>query len=375
MDINLLLKSEYLTKHDFYRDLIDLFVQKANSQIGYLHFFDPVKNEIELNVWSTSALDHCYTSHGTHYPLALAGVWADSIRNRCPVIHNHHNINDLTAGSMLGGHMPVCHHFSVPVLKCGQVVAVIGVGNSETEYCEGSIKKFWLWVNQVWSDIESKSSEVDLASHAHRYLFESHTPYSVLVEMIEAISKALEVRDEYTSSHQRNVAHLCGLIAEDLNIEAHQKEGLLIGALVHDIGKIAIPLQILNKTEKLLSAEYNLLKSHSEVGSSIFKHVSFPWPVINIIEQHHERLNGSGYPKGLKGRQIVMEARIVAVADTFDAMASDRPYRKALGATKAIETLIEGRNSLYDAYIVDAFLRCFEQDETLGGKYPPASFR
>jgi putative nucleotidyltransferase with HDIG domain len=191
----------------------------------------------------------------------------------------------------------------------------------------------------------------------------------MLVDMLGAISRALEIRDEYTSSHQRNVAHICGLIADDLDIPFQQKEGLIIGALVHDIGKIAIPSQILNKTGKLLYAEYLLLQSHAEVGSSIFSHVTFPWPILEIIEQHHERLDGSGYPKGLKGNQIVMEARIIAVADTFDAMASDRPYRKALGAQKAIQCLTEGRGKLFDPYVVDAFLRCYQQDVTLGGKY------
>lgn len=127
-----------------------------------------------------------------------------------------------------------------------------------------------------------------------------------MTNMLGAISRALEIRDEYTSSHQRNVAHICGLIADKLSLEDSVKEGLVIGALVHDIGKITIPSQILNKIGKLMPAEYKLLQSHSEVGAKIFHEVIFPWPIVEMIEQHHERLDGSGYPNGIKGMKFYL---------------------------------------------------------------------
>ncbi|EGA71459.1 metal dependent phosphohydrolase [Vibrio sinaloensis DSM 21326] len=371
MDLSVPLEREYLTKHDFYRDLIDTLVEEANSQVGYLHFFDAATNEIALNVWSTKALEHCHSSHETHYPLSAAGIWADSIRTNKPVIHNDYPMAHHAPESLPEGHISLHHHFSVPITFNGKVVAIVGIGNGDTGYNEAEVECFWSRLNQLWPQVEAKASQITHSNSGHRKVFESRSPYSILTGMLGAISRALEIRDEYTSSHQRNVAHLCELIADQMHLSEHDKQGLIVGALVHDIGKIAIPSQLLNKTGQLMPVEYDLLKSHSEIGSSIFKDVDFPWPIIDIVEQHHERLDGSGYPKGLKGNQILMEARIVAVADTFDAMASDRPYRKALGARAAINTLKRGRNTLYDPYVVDAFLLCYTQDKTLGGCYTP----
>lgn len=371
MDINELLNREYLTTHDFYRDVIDLFVLEANSEIGYLHFFDASADEIELNVWSTNVLAHCHTSHDTHYPLGSAGIWADSIRLRKPVIHNNYADKHAGLDSLPEGHIALMHHISLPLFDSGNIVAVIGFGRNKSTYQQDDVERFCRWANKIWLQIITKAEAIENSNSVTKADFELHTPYSILIDMLAAISRALEIRDEYTSSHQKNVSYISNLIANDLEMSEHQKEGLVIGALVHDIGKIAIPSQILNKTGQLLPAEYSLLQSHADAGSRIFSHVVFPWPIIEMIEQHHERLDGSGYPRGLKGQQIVMEARVIAVADTFDAMASDRPYRKALGAKNALEILNKGRNTLYDPYVVDAFLRCYAEDQTLGGRYTP----
>ncbi|TMX46979.1 HD domain-containing phosphohydrolase [Vibrio sp. Hep-1b-8] len=371
MDINLLLNREYLTSHDFYRDLIDFLVVRAKSEIGYLHFFNSGTEEISLNVWSSSVLEGCHSSHETHYPLSAAGIWADSIRMIKPVIHNDYHANYSSPDSLPEGHIQLVHHFSLPILLDKEVVAVVGIGNASFPYQEVFVNEFHLWINGLWPKIRLKTQQIESSSLSNQQVFESHSSYKIMTDMLGAISRALEIRDEYTSSHQRNVAYICSLIATDLSLEEQQREGLVIGALVHDIGKIAIPSQILNKAGKLMPAETALLQNHAQIGSSIFSHVSFPWPILKMIEQHHERLDGSGYPNGLKGSQIVMEARIIAVADTFDAMASDRPYRKALGAQRAIDTLVAGRNTLYDPYVVDSLLRCLEVDATLGGRYTP----
>ncbi|CAK4070759.1 HD domain-containing phosphohydrolase [Vibrio sp. 16] len=373
MDINLLTKREYLTSHDFYRDLIDYLVQEAQSDIGYFHFYSHDGDEIALNVWSTSVLKHCHSSHETHYPLSSAGIWADSIRAQKPVIHNHYDASYSTIDSLPEGHIKLTHHFSVPLILDNHVVAVIGIGNSKDPYAKEFVYDFFKRVNDLWPEVQSKANSIDSVHSKNQLAFESHSPVEIMTDMLGAISRALEIRDEYTSSHQRNVSHICALIAEKLSLKENVKEGLIIGALVHDIGKIVIPSQILNKLGKLMPAEYKLLQSHSEVGAKIFSEVCFPWPIKEMIEQHHERLDGSGYPHGIKGNKIVLEARIIAVADTFDAMASDRPYRKAVGALKALETLKQGRNKLYDPYVVDAFLTCYEEDETLGGLYTPIS--
>lgn len=147
-------------------------------------------------------------------------------------------------------------------------------------------------------------------------------------------------------------------------------------ALVHDIGKIAIPSEILTKPRELNPAEYQLIKTHVERGAEIFAAMDFPWPILEMISQHHERLDGSGYPHGLRAEAIVLEARIIAVADVFDSMASHRPYRYAPGIVKAIEELKTGRSSLYDPYVVDALLKCLDEaDESFWRLYPKVSFQ
>lgn len=375
MSIDFLTRKKYLTSHDFYRDLIDFFVQEAKSDIGYFHFYSHTNEEIALNVWSTSVLEHCHCSYLTHYPLSSAGIWADSIRTKKPVIHNHYDANYSIDDSLPKDHIKLTHHFSLPVIQNNDVVAVIGIGNNNAPYSHDFVSYFYSMINDIWPQVQTKVSKIESGLANNKLEFDSSTSIAIMTNMLGAISRALEIRDEYTSSHQRNVAHICDLIADKLSLEDSVKEGLVIGALVHDIGKITIPSQILSKPGKLMPAEYKLLQSHSEVGAKIFHEVIFPWPIVEMIEQHHERLDGSGYPNGIKGNEILLEARIIAVADTFDAMANDRPYRKAVGAKKAINTLEQGRNKLYDPCVVDAFLTCYKQDETLGGLYTPVNLQ
>ena len=141
--------------------------------------------------------------------------------------------------------------------------------------------------------------------------------------------------------------------------------------MVHDIGKIAIPSEILTKPGKLNPAEYHLIKTHVERGAEIFASINFPWPILEMITQHHERLDGSGYPHGLRAESIILEARIIAVADVFDSMASHRPYRYAPGGQKAIHELKIGRSLLYDPYVVDALMRFLAKaDSSFWDRYP-----
>ena len=182
-----------------------------------------------------------------------------------------------------------------------------------------------------------------------------------LKELARALSAALEARDPYTARHQLRVAELAQAIAEELGLPTDRVEGIYIGALLHDIGKLAVPTEILSKPTKLTPAERSLVKHHAAAGYEILKEVEFPWPVAEMVLQHHERLDGSGYPHGLEGDRITMEARILAVADVVEAMASHRPYRAALGVEAALEEIRKGRGTLYDPAVVDACLRLFRE--------------
>ena len=181
-----------------------------------------------------------------------------------------------------------------------------------------------------------------------------------LVSTIQAIATSMEKRDPYTAGHQRNVAKLATAIAKELELPEEQINGLRLGALIHDVGKIYVPSEILNRPGALTKPEFEIIKSHPEVGYEIIKGVDFPWPVNAMVLQHHERLDGSGYPHGLKGDNIALEARILAVADVVEAMASHRPYRPGLGLEAALNELKVNRDVLYDPVVVDICIGLFK---------------
>ncbi|MCL9684002.1 PAS domain S-box protein [Legionella maioricensis] len=180
-----------------------------------------------------------------------------------------------------------------------------------------------------------------------------------LHDTIVAISRAGEYRDAYTAGHQSNVAYLSGAIAHELKLSKNTIEGLKVAAQIHDLGKIGIPIGLLMKPVKLSSIEFELIKTHVQIGYDIIKDIHFPWPVAETVLQHHERINGSGYPRGLKGDSINIEARVLAVADTIDAMSSHRPYRAALGLTAARSEIKKWRGILFDPAVVDACEKLF----------------
>ncbi|AHE99686.1 PhnD/SsuA/transferrin family substrate-binding protein [Thioalkalivibrio paradoxus] len=199
------------------------------------------------------------------------------------------------------------------------------------------------------------------ASETHRKAIAGRLERS-LKATIQAIAVTIEKRDPYTAGHQERVATLADALAERLGMHEQQREGLRLAASIHDIGKIGVPAEILNRPGKLTPLEFQLLQEHPRVGYEIVAGVEFPWPVAEMILQHHERLDGSGYPQGLAGEQILREARILAVADVVEAMASHRPYRPALGIEHALEAIAAGRGSLFDPEVVDACLAlCREQ--------------
>ena len=179
--------------------------------------------------------------------------------------------------------------------------------------------------------------------------------------IIEAISMAVETRDPYTSGHQKRVSRLAEAIALELKLTKEQVEAIHIAAAIHDLGKISIPADILSKPTKLTKIEFGLVKTHSEAGYRILKDIEFQFPLAQIVLQHHERLDGSGYPKGLKDQEILLEARIIAVADVVEAMATFRPYRPALGIDLALEGISKDKGRLYDLQAVDACLRLFRE--------------
>jgi len=181
----------------------------------------------------------------------------------------------------------------------------------------------------------------------------------LLVGSIKAMASVVESRDPYTAGHQKRVAGLAQAIASEMRLSPHQMEGLRMAAAIHDLGKIAVPAEILSKPTRLSKLEYELIKIHPQAAHDILKDIAFPWPIARIILEHHERMDGSGYPRGLRGEAMLLESRIIAVADVVEAMASHRPYRPTLGIGAALEEIERNKGLLYDADVVSACLALF----------------
>ena len=178
---------------------------------------------------------------------------------------------------------------------------------------------------------------------------------------IQVMVSAVESRDPYTAGHQLRSANLASAIATEMELPQEKIEGIRMAGSIHDIGKLSVPADILSKPTKLSDIEFSLIKGHSQKGYEMLKDVESPWPLAEIVYQHHERIDGTGYPRNLKGDEILIEARIMAVADVVEAMASHRPYRPALGLHAALEEIENNSGTLYDADAVDACLKLFRE--------------
>jgi PAS domain S-box-containing protein/putative nucleotidyltransferase with HDIG domain len=178
---------------------------------------------------------------------------------------------------------------------------------------------------------------------------------------IQVMVSAVEMRDPYTAGHQLRVADIARSIAKEMGLSQDQIDGIRLAGSIHDIGKLSIPAEILAKPTKLTDIEFSLIKEHSRIGYEMLKDMESPWPLAEIVYQHHERMNGSGYPRKLKGDEILIEARIMAVADVVEAMASHRPYRPGLGIEAALEEIEKNKGISYDNVVADACLRLFRE--------------
>ena len=223
-------------------------------------------------------------------------------------------------------------------------------------------------------DDKELSSNIEIAIYKHnseRLVRESEEKYrelyakqrKTLTGIIEAMAIVVETRDPYTAGHQRRVSELAGAIARDMGRPADIIEGTTIAAGIHDIGKLGVPSELLSKPARLNEIEFQLIKSHSRTGYDILKNIDFPWPIAEIVYQHHEKINGTGYPRGLTGKDILMEAKIITVADVTEAIATHRPYRPELGIDVALKELAVSRGVLFDADVVDTCLKLFKEKE------------
>ena len=258
----------------------------------------------------------------------------------------------------------------VPLIAKGSVIGVIEVVDTEPGKFDTSYQALLEWLAASASIAIDNARLYEHAQHEiiDRERAEKDLSRSVkrlrktLNGTIQAITMIAERRDQYTAGHQRRVADLAQAISREMGLSEDHIEGIRVSGLVHDVGKMAIPAEILSKPGMLDEEEFALIKKHPQAGYDILKEIDFPWPIAEIVLQHHERMDGSGYPQGLPGEEIMIEARILCVSDVVEAMVSHRPYRPALGLPKALEELKRRNGDLYDPEVVRVCLTLF-QDE------------
>jgi putative nucleotidyltransferase with HDIG domain len=261
-------------------------------------------------------------------------------------------------------------------------------GKSQEEFTEDVITKLvfplhskesliglagFLWtaenkmVKEVFDQIEQMSQTfalvLDRKIKEDRALSESNQMEKIFMQTVEAFSSIVEISDPYTSGHQSRTGELARAIAKKMDLGYDIEHSVFLASLLHDLGKFYIPAQILNKPGRLTEIEYSLIKTHPSLGHQILKKIDFPWPIADIVLQHHEKVNGSGYPYGLKGDDIMIEAKILCVADVIESISSPRPYRPALGLDSALFEIKEKQGTLYDVDVVDATLELFTKDK------------
>lgn len=195
-------------------------------------------------------------------------------------------------------------------------------------------------------------------------LNQSHNKLQKILEGIGyIIARVVERRDSYSIGHQQSVSKLATTIAQELKLSRDKIEGLMFASLVHDIGKVDLPIEVVVKTDKLFEIEFNLIKNHPKIGYEILKKVDFPWPVAEIVFQHHEKIDGSGYPRGLKRDDILIEAKILCVADVVEAMSSYRSYRPAISMDVTLNEILKNKDILFEPEAVDACLKLFKEKD------------
>ena len=245
------------------------------------------------------------------------------------------------------------------VLRSGESLANLEV-SGETFAVPGTVRHWATSIYAVQSQERTIGLGVLVADITERKRAEAAALHELMRATTGALAATVEARDPYTAGHQRRVSQLSTTIATKIGLDTDTVTGIGVAAQIHDMGKIAIPAELLMRPGPLRAAEFELIKDHPRVGREIVAGIPFPWPVAEMVYEHHERFDGSGYPRGLKGDEISMGARVIAVADVLEAMASHRPYRPALGLDAAMRRLEEGRGSQFAPPVVNACLDLFE---------------
>jgi PAS domain S-box-containing protein len=331
------------------RRVIDQALEVTHSPLAYLYLVDPAQRMITLAAWRDQSKSQVVMADSEPQQIGRAVLFTECVRSK----HITAN-NDASRKPQIDGLPDLMRYLAVPILFGDSVFAVLGVGNRESNYSEDDQRLLAMLGDGVGRVLHWKRSHAVTLSALQR-------TDVALQGMIDSFVRMSERHDPYTAGSARRLAALAVAIGREAGLDGQRQHGLRVAALLHDIGNIAVPTSILSKPAPLTETEQALMRTHVEEGCQLLAEIDFGAPVADIVYQSHERYNGSGYPRGIKGEEIMVEARILAIADTVEAMCSPRPYRHAAGMDAAIDEINRGSGKLYDQHLVVACTRLIRE--------------
>jgi PAS domain S-box-containing protein len=347
--VDLFKQSENFDETALVRRVIDQAADATGSPLAYMYFVDPARKTISLAAWRDRSQPLATMVHAEPRPVARAGLFTECVRARHAT-----SSNDLTRKPQQDGLPDLQRFLAVPMVADDETVAVLGVANREAGYGEDDQRALLELADGAWRVLQSR--------RAHAATLGSLQRTDVALQgMIDSMVRMVERHDPYTAGSSRRLAALAVALGREAGLDGERQHALRVAALLHDIGNIAVPATILSKPAPLTETEIAIMRTHVDEGCQLLAEIDFSAPIADIIYQSHERYDGSGYPRGLKGEEILVEARILAIADTVEAMCSPRPYRPAAGMEAAIDTINRGAGRLYDLHLVAACTRLVRQ--------------
>jgi PAS domain S-box-containing protein len=341
--------SERLDESAIVRRVLDQANEAFGSPLSFLYFVDPPRKSIALAAWRERDEPQAVMADAEPLPLARAALFAECVRTKAPVLSNEAVIKQVGDG------LPDLQRFlAAPMVHDDETIAVLGVANRAAGYSGEDLQLLAALAQGVQHVLSEKRAHAQTLSALHR-------TDVALQGMIDSFVRVSERHDPYTAGSTRRLASLAVALGREAGLEGERQHALRIAALLHDVGNIAVPASVLAKPAPLTETELALMRTHVEEGCQLLAEIDFGAPIADIVYQSHERYDGSGYPRGLKGEDILLEARILGIADTVEAMCSPRPYRPAAGLDAAIEEINRGAGRLYDPHLVAACTRLFRQ--------------
>jgi PAS domain S-box-containing protein len=328
------------------RRLIDQALEATGSPLAYLYFVDAKQQALQLAAWRERTHSHATMGSGESFEAAEIAALADCLRAKRVVIGNE--------TAQVAGLPDLRRFLAVPVVSNDETVAILGVANRDHGYLEDDQRTLLTIAQGTWRVLQSKRAQA-------RTLASLQRTDVALQAMIDSFVRVIERHDPYTAGSSRRLAMLAVALGREAGLDGERQHGLRIAALLHDVGNIAVPASILAKPAPLTETEHALMRTHVEEGCQLLAEIDFGAPVADIIYQSHERFDGSGYPRGIKGDDIMLEARILAIADTVEAMCSPRPYRPAASVEAALAEINRAAGRLFDPQLVVACTRLFER--------------